>query len=61
MEPDSPCAPGAQRYQKSTPTPPHTVTAATDGSAPSVFGSTPDYSTERVGMFWQPPSSFSQG
>ena len=32
----------------------------TDGSAPSVFDPTLEYSTEHVVLFWQPPSCFSQ-
>ena len=61
MEPDSPRAPGAQCSQISTLPHTHTATAATDDSAPSVFGSTLEYSTERVVLFWQPPSYYSQG
>ena len=32
----------------------------TDGSAPSVFDPTLEYSTEHVVLFWHPPSCFSQ-
>ena len=57
---DSSRAPGAQCSQRSTLPPPHTATAATDGSAPSAFDPTLEYSTEQAVLFWQPPSSFSQ-
>ena len=60
VEPDSPRAPGAQCSQRSTLAPPHTATAVTDDSTYSVFDPTLEYSTERVVLFWQPPSYFSQ-
>ena len=54
---DSSRAPEAQRSQSSTLPGPQTIT---DGSAPSDFDPTLEYSTEHVVLFWQPPSCFSQ-
>ena len=36
--------------------PTHTATTATNDSAPSVVDPTLEYSTERVVLFWHPPS-----
>ena len=61
VELDSPHAPGSQCFsEKHKPPHSHTVTAATDGSAPSVFEPALEYLTERVALFWQPLSYFSQ-
>ena len=59
-EPDTPRAPGAQCSHRRTLPHTHTATAATDDSTHSVFDPTPQYSTEWVVLFWQPPSYFSQ-
>ena len=47
-------------FSEKHPPPTHTATAATDDSATCVFDPTPEYSTERMVLFWQPPSYFSQ-
>ena len=38
----------------------HRPTTASDGLAPSTFGPSPEYSTDKVVLSWQPPSFFSQ-
>ena len=55
--PDSSRAPGAQCSRNSALPAPRIIT---DGSAPSVFDPTLEYSTEQVVLFWQPPACFSQ-
>ena len=55
--PDSSRAPEAQCSPSTTLPAPKIIT---DGSAPSVFDPTLEYSTEQVVLFWQPPSCFSQ-
>ena len=55
--PDSSRGSGTQRSRNSLLPAPQIIT---DGSAPSIFDPTLEYTTEQVVLFWQPPSCFSQ-
>ena len=57
---DSSRAPEVQSSPRRTLLTPQTPIAAAGGSTPSVFDPTLEYSTEKVVLFWQPPSCFSQ-